>query len=81
MANRGGFDLHFDKQDFVPAMKDILLSRQATKGIQEYEFEIRRIPFRFFDVGGQRSQRQVELMLFVAWPHFFLFLIGCKTAA
>lgn len=41
-------------------MKDILLSRQATKGIQEYEFKIRGIPFRFFDVGGQRSQRQVK---------------------
>jgi len=44
--------------DYVPIMKDILLSRQATKGIQEYEFKIRGIPFRFFDVGGQRSQRQ-----------------------
>nr|CAB3249854.1 guanine nucleotide-binding protein subunit alpha-13-like [Phallusia mammillata] len=46
------------KSDYVPTMQDILLSRQATKGIQEYMFEIRRIPFRFFDVGGQRSQRQ-----------------------
>ena len=46
-------------------MKDVLLSRQATRGIQEYVFEIRRIPFRFFDVGGQRSQRQVIDQLFL----------------
>ncbi|CAK8696255.1 unnamed protein product [Clavelina lepadiformis] len=46
------------KEDYVPTKDDVLLSRQATRGIQEYMFEIRRIPFRFFDVGGQRSQRQ-----------------------
>lgn len=44
--------------DYIPSKQDMLLSRKATKGIQEYVFEIRRIPFRFFDVGGQRSQRQ-----------------------
>eukprot|EP00794_Sanderia_malayensis_P008985 gene8985-9945_t len=45
------------KPDFVPTKKDALHSRKATKGIQEYDFEIRGIPFVMVDVGGQRSQR------------------------
>jgi len=49
---------------YIPTMQDVLLSRQATRGIKEYEFEIRKIPFRFFDVGGQRSQRQKWFMCF-----------------
>lgn len=44
--------------EYIPSKQDMLLSRKATKGIQEYVFEIKKIPFRFFDVGGQRSQRQ-----------------------
>ncbi|XP_078482185.1 guanine nucleotide-binding protein subunit alpha-13-like [Ciona intestinalis] len=52
------------QSDYIPSMQDVLLSRQATRGIQEYVFEIRRIPFRFFDVGGQRGQRQKWLKCF-----------------
>ena len=44
-------------QEFVPTMQDVLHSRKATKGIQEYDFEIKNIPFVMVDVGGQRSQR------------------------
>ena len=33
-------------------------ARKATRGIQEYIIDIRGVPFRFVDVGGQRSQRQ-----------------------
>ena len=46
------------KQNYVPVKLDILHARKATKGITEHEFTIRGIPFRFVDVGGQRSQRQ-----------------------
>ncbi|XP_013412232.1 guanine nucleotide-binding protein subunit alpha-12 [Lingula anatina] len=46
------------QQNYVPTKKDILHSRKATKGIIEHEFVIKDIPFRFVDVGGQRSQRQ-----------------------
>ncbi|XP_066917292.1 guanine nucleotide-binding protein subunit alpha-13-like [Clytia hemisphaerica] len=45
------------KREFVPTMQDVLHSRKATKGIQEYDFEIKGIPFVMVDVGGQRSQR------------------------
>lgn len=41
----------------MPSKQDMLHSRKATKGIQEYEFEIKSIPFVMVDVGGQRSQR------------------------
>jgi len=52
------------KQDYVPTQQDVLLSRQATRGVLEYTVDIRKIPFRFFDVGGQRSQRQKWHMCF-----------------
>ena len=45
-------------QNYIPTRLDILHSRKATQGIYELEFDIKGIPFRFIDVGGQRSQRQ-----------------------
>ncbi|KAK2143979.1 hypothetical protein NP493_4349g00002 [Ridgeia piscesae] len=45
-------------QNYVPTTLDFLHARKATKGISEHEFTIKNIPFRFVDVGGQRSQRQ-----------------------
>jgi len=42
----------------LPTKLDILHARQPTKGIAEHEFLINSVPFRFVDVGGQRSQRQ-----------------------
>ncbi|CAJ0946992.1 unnamed protein product, partial [Mesorhabditis belari] len=44
--------------EFQPTTKDILFCRKATRGITEHMFEIQKVPFRFIDVGGQRSQRQ-----------------------
>ncbi|KJH43233.1 g-protein alpha subunit [Dictyocaulus viviparus] len=52
---------HLDRiamPNFHPTNKDILYCRKATRGICEHTFEINKIPFRFIDVGGQRSQRQ-----------------------
>lgn len=45
-------------QGYVPIRLDVLHSRKATKGIAEHTFDIRGVPFKFVDVGGQRSQRQ-----------------------
>lgn len=42
----------------MPTKQDILHARKATKGVTEYVINIKGIPFRFVDVGGQRSQRQ-----------------------
>ena len=33
-------------------------ARKATRGVQEYNIDIKGVPFKFVDVGGQRSQRQ-----------------------
>lgn len=35
----------------------MLCSRKATRGIHEYDLTIKKVPFKFVDVGGQRSQR------------------------
>ncbi|XP_064477845.1 guanine nucleotide-binding protein subunit alpha-12-like [Ornithodoros turicata] len=45
-------------KDYTPNNQDILHARKATKGITEFVIPVRGVPFRFVDVGGQRSQRQ-----------------------
>lgn len=45
-------------QDYLPSQQDILLARKPTKGIHEYNFEIKNVPFKMVDVGGQRSERR-----------------------
>ncbi|GCB73140.1 guanine nucleotide-binding protein subunit alpha-13 [Scyliorhinus torazame] len=44
--------------DYIPTQQDILLARRPTKGIHEYDFEIKNVPFKMVDVGGQRSERR-----------------------
>uniref|UniRef100_A0A0N5BP33 Guanine nucleotide-binding protein alpha-12 subunit n=1 Tax=Strongyloides papillosus TaxID=174720 RepID=A0A0N5BP33_STREA len=44
--------------EYIPTNQDILYCRKASRGITEHFFEIKKIPFMFIDVGGQRSQRQ-----------------------
>lgn len=52
-------------QEYTPTNQDILYSRKATKGIHEFTIQINgNIPFRFTDVGGQRSQRQKWMQCF-----------------
>ncbi|CEF60383.1 G-protein alpha subunit, group 12 family and Guanine nucleotide binding protein (G-protein), alpha subunit family and G protein alpha subunit, helical insertion domain and P-loop containing nucleoside triphosphate hydrolase domain-containing protein [Strongyloides ratti] len=45
-------------KEYLPTNQDILYCRKASRGITEHYFEIKKIPFMFIDVGGQRSQRQ-----------------------
>uniref|UniRef100_A0A8C0AH35 G protein subunit alpha 13 n=1 Tax=Bos mutus grunniens TaxID=30521 RepID=A0A8C0AH35_BOSMU len=44
--------------EYIPSQQDILLARRPTKGIHEYDFEIKNVPFKMVDVGGQRSERK-----------------------
>ncbi|KAL3051721.1 hypothetical protein OYC64_001870 [Pagothenia borchgrevinki] len=44
--------------NYLPTQQDILLARKPTKGIHEYDFEIKSVPFKMVDVGGQRSERR-----------------------
>uniref|UniRef100_A0A4W5M8S9 Guanine nucleotide binding protein (G protein), alpha 13b n=1 Tax=Hucho hucho TaxID=62062 RepID=A0A4W5M8S9_9TELE len=46
------------EQSYIPSQQDILLARKPTKGIHEYDFEIKSVPFKMVDVGGQRSERR-----------------------
>ncbi|XP_028843919.1 guanine nucleotide-binding protein subunit alpha-13-like [Denticeps clupeoides] len=46
------------KPDYLPSQQDILMARKPTRGIHEYDFEIRNVPFKIVDVGGQRSERR-----------------------
>ncbi|CAG5898516.1 guanine nucleotide-binding protein subunit alpha-13b [Menidia menidia] len=46
------------QMDYLPSHQDILLARKPTKGIHEYNFEIKNVPFKMVDVGGQRSERR-----------------------
>ena len=45
-------------QNYIPSQQDVLLARKPTKGIHEYDFEIKNVPFKMVDVGGQRSERR-----------------------
>ena len=45
-------------QGYIPNKEDVLYARKATRGVYEYLINIKGVPFRFVDVGGQRSQRQ-----------------------
>ncbi|XP_043955067.1 guanine nucleotide-binding protein subunit alpha-13b [Gambusia affinis] len=52
---------HLEKlgeSDYLPSQQDILLARKPTKGIHEYNFKIKKVPFKMVDVGGQRSERR-----------------------
>ena len=62
-------------QNYLPTHLDILHARKATKGISEHEFIIRNVPFRFVDVGGQRSQRQKWFQCFTGVTSI-LFLVS-----
>ncbi|XP_005812371.1 guanine nucleotide-binding protein subunit alpha-13-like [Xiphophorus maculatus] len=43
---------------YLPSQQDILLARKPTKGIHEYNFKVKKVPFKMVDVGGQRSERR-----------------------
>jgi GTPase SAR1 family protein len=65
------------QHNYLPTQSDILRCRRATTNINEIEIEIKNVPFRFVDVGGQRTQRQ-------KWHQCFsdvtaiLFLASCS---
>ncbi|KAM9774227.1 guanine nucleotide-binding protein subunit alpha-13-like [Syngnathus typhle] len=44
--------------NYLPSQQDILLARKPTKGVHEYDFELKNVPFKMVDVGGQRSERR-----------------------
>uniref|UniRef100_A0A183C3F1 Guanine nucleotide binding protein, alpha subunit n=1 Tax=Globodera pallida TaxID=36090 RepID=A0A183C3F1_GLOPA len=61
------------QKKYVPNVKDILMLRITTTGINEFNFVYKNVNFRMYDIGGQRSERRkwvdyfdnVQAILFV----------------
>jgi len=51
-------------RDYLPTDQDILRTRLRTTGISETVFDLDKLTYRMFDVGGQRSERK-------KWIHVF----------
>ncbi|CAG8660510.1 10113_t:CDS:2, partial [Acaulospora colombiana] len=47
----------FGKTDYLPTDEDILQARIRTVGVTEHQFDIDRVTYKIYDVGGHRSQR------------------------
>ena len=62
----------------MPSTKDVLESRKPTSGIHEYVFDIKGLPFKLIDTGGERSERR-------KWHHCFdeatCILFFCASSA
>jgi len=50
--------------DYEPKDQDVLRARTKTTGVSSIEFTFKKVQFRMFDVGGQRSERK-------KWIHCF----------
>lgn len=52
------------KRDYNPSEQDILRCRVMTTGIFETKFEVDKVKFHMFDVGGQRDERRKWIQCF-----------------
>ena len=52
------------RPNYVPTQQDVLRTRVKTTGIVETNFSFKKLDFKLFDVGGQRSERK-------KWIHCF----------
>ena len=50
--------------DYIPSEQDVLQTRVRTTGIVQTQFTYKKLLFKMFDVGGQRSERK-------KWIHCF----------
>ena len=50
--------------DYTPTEQDILRCRVMTTGIFETKFEVDKVRFHMFDVGGQRDERRKWIQCF-----------------
>ncbi|KAF5304706.1 hypothetical protein FQA39_LY09483 [Lamprigera yunnana] len=52
------------KKDYTPTEQDILRCRVLTSGIFETRFQVDKVNFHMFDVGGQRDERRKWIQCF-----------------
>lgn len=59
--------------DYTPTDQDLLRCRVLTSGIFETRFQVDKVNFHMFDVGGQRDERRKWIQCFngdlhALWP-------------
>lgn len=52
------------KRDYSPTNQDLLRCRVLTRGIIETKFQVDKVQFHMFDVGGQRDERRKWIQCF-----------------
>ncbi|XP_036377303.1 guanine nucleotide-binding protein G(olf) subunit alpha isoform X2 [Megalops cyprinoides] len=52
------------QNDYMPTDQDLLRCRVLTSGIFEMRFQVDKVNFHMFDVGGQRIQRKIWIQCF-----------------
>lgn len=62
--------------DYLPSTADILWARRRTEEISETQVPIKKIPFTFIDVGGQRTQREKWFQCFQESINSILFFVA-----
>lgn len=62
--------------DYEPTQDDILWARKRTEDITETRVPIKRVPFSFIDVGGQRAQRAKWFQCFQESINTILFFVS-----
>jgi len=55
---------HIKRPDYTPNEQDILRCRVLTSGIFETKFQVEKVNFHMFDVGGQRDERRKWIQCF-----------------
>ncbi|KAJ3278204.1 guanine nucleotide-binding protein subunit alpha [Borealophlyctis nickersoniae] len=69
----------FVKPDYMPTNEDILRARHRTTQITETKFQIEKYTYRFFDVGGQRSDRLFWAPYFEGELDAILFIVSLAS--
>ncbi|CBY19242.1 unnamed protein product [Oikopleura dioica] len=64
------------QHDYHPNSTDILWARRRTEVVSETEVTIKKVPFAFIDMGGQRTQRQKWFQCFQSSINTVLFFVA-----
>eukprot|EP00795_Rhopilema_esculentum_P001171 gene1171-15529_t len=68
----------FPRQNYSPNNQDLLRCRILTRGIIETRFQVDRVNFHMFDVGGQRDERRKWIQCFNDVTAI-IFVVACSS--